>query len=302
MYEIHKLDLQSLSPECIPTYEKLIDPKFYCCLKSQDPYGISFAKIIAFEATFNKVPVGLAVACILSDILMGEIYSVYVDPHYRNQRIGSLLFARLKEEFKIHKCTYVNLIYPAKSTTTPFLQKILQNQGWKDNGRFIIRCLFDGPIFNPPWLQKNYEFPSEIEEFPWSELNEKEKEFLKHQESQLTFPRYISPFGQNPSQIEHINSLGIRYKGKIIGWMITHRISQDTIRFSALYVQKEFLKRSWIKLLVDSINRQKKSSVRWALVELNLNLIDNSWLAFANKKLIPYAQSVTEENKASLIL
>ena len=49
----------------------------------------------------------------------------------------------------------------------------------------------------------------------------------------------FTPFTQE-DKIEPLNSLGLRYKDKVIGWMINHRIAPDTIRYTQMYVHPDY--------------------------------------------------------------
>jgi len=105
----------------------------------------------------------------------------------------------------------------------------------------------------------------------------------------------MSPLGAEEKIIEYTNSLGLRYKKEVIGWMITHRIAPDTIRYTSLYVDPEYqYKGPSIRLLIESMVLQTRSTIKWALFEINLDQINPSWYKFVQKRLAPYSQKITE--------
>jgi GNAT superfamily N-acetyltransferase len=59
-----------------------------------------------------------------------------------------------------------------------------------------------------------------------------------------------------------MNSLGLRHQGEAIGWIVTHRVAPDTIRYSSLFVDAKYQKLGrGISLLSQSIQRQIASEI-----------------------------------------
>ncbi|NET42698.1 hypothetical protein [Okeania sp. SIO2B3] len=48
----------------------------------------------------------------------------------------------------------------------------------------------------------------------------------------MDYPTSLSPFGNTPA--EPLNSLGLRYETQLVGWMVTHRVATDAIRYSTM--------------------------------------------------------------------
>jgi hypothetical protein len=56
--------------------------------------------------------------------------------------------------------------------------------------------------------------------------------------------------------MEPVNSLGLRFDGQIVEWIITHRIAPGTTRYTALFVHKELQKTRALALLPLAILRK----------------------------------------------
>jgi hypothetical protein len=54
----------------------------------------------------------------------------------------------------------------------------------------------------------------------------------------MNVPFNLSPFRLS-HQFEPLNSLGIRKGGKVVGWLINHRIDSFTIQYSSIFVKAE---------------------------------------------------------------
>lgn len=298
MYKVSRLDLTALDEQTLRLYEELTEPRFACCLRSENPYGISNSKLIAIGAAREGRPAGLALACSYPGVRQGEIYSLYVLEPFRHQNLGTRILTLLQQELFKEKASLFTFIYETETPTAPYLEKIFQKLQWKKPRPFLVRCLFDGFAFNPPWIRQEHHYPEGFTEFPWSELTDDERNTLKTWGREGTYPPSVSPL-KNESLIEPINSLGLRYNGEIAGWMITHRIAPDTIRFTSLFIHRDYhFLGPAITLLVHAIHLQKRSPVRWAVLEVNFELTTKGWYRFLERRLIPYADKVTRFNQA----
>lgn len=298
MYELARLDLKSLDPTLAKSFKKFIEPNLYPCLSDMDPYGVSNTKIVVIGAFDQGNPIGIAIASIKKFIHFVDIYSLFVHPDYRNQKLGTRLFSMLQDELKREKASTVTLNYPLGEKTTLAFEKILLANGWVNTRPFMIKCIFNRDKFPRPWIKKPLIYPKGFQEFPWKEITKAEKDALKSMENQHIFPHAVSPFIKE-DKIEPMNSLGLRHNGEVIGWIITHRISQDTVKYSSFFIKRGYRHQGYaIKLLVSSIERQLQSPVLYASIEIPLTLVDNSWIKFINRRLLPNATHVTYVNQA----
>jgi hypothetical protein len=89
------------------------------------------------------------------------------------------------------------------------------------------------------WMRRNRPLPEGYGLFPWGELTEADREsILSRQAAAPWYPESLSPFLHEQSA-EPINSLGLRYQGIVVGWMITHRTRPDRFRYSQLFVSED---------------------------------------------------------------
>lgn len=99
--------------------------------------------------------------------------------------------------------------------------------------------------------------------------------------------------------MEPLNSLGLRYRGRLIGWMVTHRVAADTIRYSTLFVAERFRARArGISLLSAAIQRQIVSPVTnytFAVAAENAAM-----LRFVQRHLQPYLTGMRESRQSIL--
>lgn len=258
--------------------------------------------LMAFEAHDEGQLIGLAIASLLPGKQACEILSVFVAEPFRRRGIGTALFGYIKKSLEKEGCRIFGFDYPCDSPFTPIYDKILHHLHWSVPTLYFVGCHYRVAEFNPPWFQKSYPpFPKSIKIFPWSELKDHERELIERQIRQETFPALFSPFREE-SKIELLNSLGIRKGDQVIGWMITHRIDAETIRYTTLYIAEEYrLTHYAIALLIRAIKLQQSSSVPLSLFEVNIRLTEPAWWRFVKRRLMPYADRI-EKRKLSRVV
>ena len=204
----------------------------------------------------------------------------------------------MQEELKKENASILSLTYPLEEETTLAFEKVLVANDWKDTRPFMIRCIFRRETFPREWIPKSPNYPSAFQEFFWRDLTEADRKKLKIMQAQKIFPPTVSPF-INENQIEFLNSLGLRHEGEIVGWMINHRVDPDTIRYSCFFIQRPYRNLGYsIKLLIDSIDLHLQSTVPFGMLELPLLQVNKAWIQFIQRRLVPYATSVTHINQA----
>lgn len=293
-YTIKKIALDSLTQENKEQYKILIPPRFRCCLEGKDPDDISFSKIIAIGLEFEGNPVGIAVSGLYEGLGLVEIFSFQIQKQHQNVDLGKEMMQKIESEGIRQEAAIITYHFRNSDPNFSFIQKVLKNKDWIKPKLFVIRYFFDCYTFNPPWYDHPPKLPRSYKLFPWKDLKKTERVQLEQEYNQGHFSDSISPF-QKENTIEYTNSLGLRYKNEVIGWSITHTIATDTVKYTALYVKPQFQFLGYpIRLLVESIKLQQKSSKKWSLFEINLEDVEPSWLKFVQKRLAPYALRTDE--------
>lgn len=248
---------------------------------------------LGFEAYLNEKWVGFALVEVHSAVLTAELLSIQVAESYRRQGIGTALFLFLQQNLVEKECQAIAFQYEQNIPFATALERILQQAGWASPKIYLIRCYYDDVShFHPSWIDLPPRLPPETEIFLWKNLLPEERSQILFSYEQGRFLPYLLPF-RREDQIELLNSLGIRYQGKVIGWNITHRFDPDTIVYSILYINKDYQYLGYaIFLLMQSMHMHKSSSVKKAIFEINLEEIDPSWWRFVKRRLIPYADRV----------
>ena len=293
-------NIQILDDSAAASYEQMTFPAFQRLLKevsSEGPY-------IAVGHSILEVPSGL----ILADIMDGqtaEVLSVFVGKAFRNQGIGKALMARLEEELTRRGCTGVFGIYTANKPSARGLERLLEKCEWNPPKPRQLICTSKGEdverMMKSDWIN-HYRLPKSFDIFPWADITPEELEKIRGWPDDP--PYYhggLSPFLKDGEDFEPVNSLGLRYRGEIAGWMITTRVARDTVRYERLYVRKEFQRMGRaIPLLAESIRRQyaheghipTKGGI-WIIQADNMPMVQ-----FIRKRMGPYLTSLIETKQS----
>ena len=115
---------------------------------------------------------------------------------------------------------------------------------------------------------------------------------LKNQLQTGALDKRFNPFTQE-DKIETLNSLGLRYKDKVIGWMINHRIAPDTIRYTQMYVHPDYqpLSRS-ILFLAKSIGIQFREAKEVPKGTFRVETHNTPMVKFVHRRLAPYLEEI----------
>ena len=256
--------------------------------------------IIGIGADLDAQPVGLAMANIIPHNNKAEIVSIYVQPKYRQQGIGGLLLTNLSQKLQAMGCTRLELSYTASATSIA-LERLLTQQGWSTPQPKMLVChSITERMQQAPWLY-DYRLPATFTIFPLAELTSREYESIQQKQAIAPwYPEILSPFrGELP--VEPLNSLGLRYQGQVVGWMATHRLAPDTIRYTSLFVRQDLQKMGRaIPLIAEAIKLQLKSNIPQYICAAAVE--NQTMIKFVRRRLQPFLTQVRESRQSYRLL
>lgn len=254
-------------------------------------------KLLGVAAFSAKTMVALVITECIANTNTAEIISLFVEPDYRNQGIGTNLIQFLEKSLVKLGCNLLLVNYKVTKVTDTEFEPLLQHCGWEQpETKMILGMGTPETISQAPWLRE-YKLSSDFAIFPWQELTDEDREQLKtSQTEQPWYPEILSPFHQDP-RLEPLNSLGLRYQEKVVGWIINHRVAADTIRYSILFVAPEIQRSGMgMVLLAESIRLQLDSLVPYGKFAVQIH--NQPMLDIVRRHLSPYLIGQTESRSA----
>lgn len=241
-----------LSSENAEAFQYLTFRSYRPLLNDASPSG----NVIGLGLCVENQPIGFGLARILADA-ESEMLSVFVSTPYRGKGLGTQLLTQLEEMLCYRGCIRSRAIYTTQTRSTAIVEHLLQKTGWTPPQRRLVIFRFDRRILTAPWLRRVHVNPP-YEVVPWSEVREDELESVRtRRRAQACIPEYLLPFEQADSPHCTI-SVALRCNGELVGWLIGHAISPDTVRYTKLWIDGNLVgaRLLGMALIAEAIRRQ----------------------------------------------
>jgi GNAT superfamily N-acetyltransferase len=220
-----------------------------------------------------------------------QVISLFVQPEHRRRGLAAGMLARLERALAQGGVTAAELVFHDDWPAAPVLRHLLNKAGWLDPQARLLLCrTTTDRIAQAPWLRLR-PLPAGFDVFPWLELRSAERAaILASQAARPWYPEVLSPF-QEEARIEALNSLGLRYHGQVVGWMVTHRTAPDTIQYTSMFVRPPYqgLGRG-IALAAQAIRLQVASDIPRGLFQVETG--NQAMASFVQRRMRPYLTSV----------
>lgn len=234
-----------------------------------------------------------------------QLLSVFVAGVERRRGLGGRLVAAAEEAAAAEGAASLEAVYTTGKEPIPYFESILAARGWSaPRGRTLSVRLTPQAGFASGLLDpRRLAFQARgLEITPWSEIPQADKDALREAyaagEASWIAP-YLAPWrfdrhGYDPS------SVGARSDGKIVGWVITHRISADTVRLTCSFMHPELSRQGQILPLYGAALRQLLPRSRWC--SFVTPFLYPRMIGFIRRRLAPISDFVGETRESRLAL
>lgn len=221
--------------------------------------------LVAVAALVAGSPVGLAVAERRPGHPM-DLVSLRVHPHHRRRGVGGELLHRLEVEAARAGATDIQGTFRSGWSSRPAIERLIAGAGWSAPQPSLHLFRIARERSNADALPEPPALPAGCEIFPWSELRADEREgILARQAEARWYPDVLTPFQEAP-RLEPRVSLGLRQGGEVAGWIIAHRVSDDTLQYSTLFVSPELQRLGvGLALMVEARRRRMATDYEFAI-------------------------------------
>ncbi|MEM9557810.1 MAG: GNAT family N-acetyltransferase [Acidobacteriota bacterium] len=218
-----------------------------------------------------------------------RLLSLYVARAHRRRGVGGALVAALEDEVAHRGGGSLEAVYtasvgaasvckapvgtaffdttsaPAGGAPSDWLERIFARRGWTPPAarsllvRFTPRAAFCSDLLLERRLRAQRRG---LEIVRWSEIGADEKAALRASHEQnpwiepLLVPWRFDRDGFDPS------SVAARWRGRIVGWVITHRPTPDIVRFTCSFMHPSLSRRGRIVPLYDAVLRDVHGTCR----------------------------------------
>jgi hypothetical protein len=142
------------------------------------------------------------------------------------------------------------------------------------------------------WINK-YFLPEDFSIFFWNDITDKEKNHILSLEGKENwYSKNLNPFKLN-QEMSVENSLGLKYKENIVGWIIVEKMSIKDLNYSKLFICGEFQNMGRIiVLLSESIKIQSKLKIPYGYFSFDIR--NKNMRLFYEKRFKPYINLKSE--------
>lgn len=219
---------------------------------------------IAVGAFIDNHPAGLVLAEIPVDgERYPEILSLFVVSKYRGAGVGTALVKRLEELLRLKEFSRLTAVYMTGKTGIPAIERIFQKREWSDpTPRTVTLRFTPQQALSTPWFGRIKLSDTEYEIFPWAEVSQRETDELHDsQRADNWIAKGLEPWEHDQHGYDTVSSVGLRYKNRVVGWVINHCVAPGVVRFTCSFMRKDLGRRGRIlPLYTASIKKLKESN------------------------------------------
>jgi GNAT superfamily N-acetyltransferase len=211
-------------------------------------------------------PVGLALAEMPRDgDRSPEILSVFVNRTHRNRGIGTTLVRGIEERLLDEDRNLVEAVYMTGTLSAAAVERMLQKRQWSTPVARTLTLRFTlDEASSTPWFGRVRLSSPSFEIFPWRDLLPSERaELIRSQEEEPWIAPKLEPWQHDRFGFHEPSSLGLRYHGRVVGWVINHAASSDSVRFTCSFMREDLARRGRIlALYTESLRRLRNTGCR----------------------------------------
>ncbi|MGE5702200.1 MAG: GNAT family N-acetyltransferase [Clostridia bacterium] len=222
MLNRHNMDrFLPLWPEAFPMILATNSPEWFACGAEQE-----------------RKAVGLVVAQYRSEERKGFIRHCSITPGVNHDEVKASLIHNLANNIAKRGGISVHHHFGAREEERERFSRFYLQLGFQQPVQAFHTVLLSAKqLAEAPWI-KNSRIPSAYSCFSWGELTLKERIQLERNEGNW-YPYELSPFhGEGKINLRY--SLGLRYNGNVIGWLIVEPKSAETALIRSLFVREPY--------------------------------------------------------------
>ena len=256
---------------------------------------------VARIARAGGLPAGLVVAELpTADRPSAELLSVLVNADMRGLGIATALIAGIERDLMRLGSTELTAVYMAGKPGIDALERVLQKRGFSPPQlRKVVVQATPEEVSRTDWYRRAV-LPSSCTIFPWADLPREEYEALKRsQDAAPWIPQILEPWSCG-EHVDAVSSVGLRKQGAVVGWVITHRVPPNLVRYTSCFVRADLQR--WglmLPLLVASVDRLLGTGVLCTFVTTSQF---PHMVAFTHRRLGPFVTYCGETRGASKAL
>jgi GNAT superfamily N-acetyltransferase len=257
-----------------------IEPVGFVARVEGEPVALALGELpLAREADPDRAP---------------EVLSLFARPEHRNHGLATALLERLEAYVGARGFPELKAVYMGGRPGNAALERVLAKRAWSAPAVRTVTLRFTPQgARNCPWYGRA-RLSAEYAIFPWTALTADERaEIRRTQEEKTWIPPGLEPWRHDAHGFDPVSSLGLRHKGRVVGWVINHRVSPTTVRFTCSFMRKDLGRRGRIMpLYTEALARLEAAGVGDCLFVTPVEF--PTMVDFVKNRCAPWEGALTE--------
>ncbi len=176
-----------------------------------------------------------------------ELLSLFVHAAHRGRGIATALVEGVETALRESAFESVEATYTTGKPSIPAVERVFAKREWEPPQlrTVSVRFTLDEAV-STPWYGR-VRLPAGAEMVSWKDVTPAEKaEIQESNRRDPWIPNSLQPWRHDVLGFDPISSLGVRYRGQVVGWMINHEMAPRTIRFTCSFMRKDLSRRARI--------------------------------------------------------
>lgn len=270
----------------------------------------ALGRVHALGATLMGRPIGLGLAVRgwaepkthtgAPPVGTAHLLSLAVARGWRRIGVGRALLDGLESSLAAAGVESVTCRYALPSSDALVaLEALFRSAGWSAPEVTMLQCRAGRPILDAPLMRKQLQLPAEYEIVDWVDLTAADRaRIAEPREGRAWFPETLDPFHFEPD-MEILNSLALRYRGEVVGWLITRRTGPTTMYYRCLFVREDLARLGRGLALIGEAIRRHENAIggRQGLGEWSTPSTLPAMVRFIKRHLVPFGAEITEQRE-----
>ena len=198
-------------------------------------------------------------------------------------------FRLLEDELRATGTERVEAVYMTGTSSVQALERVFEKRQWAPAVARMLTVRFTPEeAARTPWFGRMTFGSSDYEIFAWTDLTSDERaELIRSHQSSDWIATGLEPWRHDQHGFEPVSSLGLRYRGTVVGWVINHRTSAHGVRFTCSFMRTDLARRGRIlALYTESIARLRETDCQTCSLTTPASYVP--MLQFLRRRCIPW--------------
>jgi GNAT superfamily N-acetyltransferase len=239
--DLHPADSRLCEKMTFPAYRHLLALQPAFRLPGEAEQRLVQALGFVGRSGDHAVGLALAEAPVRKEEGASELLSLFVEREHRGAGLATALVEAVEDGLRQRGFPSVEAVYMTGKASIAAVERIFAKRGWETPELRTVTVKFTmQEALATPWYGRMRLLLASAEVFCWKDLTADERRRLVESNERAPWiPKGLEPWRHDIIGFEPVSSLGLRYRGEVVGWVINHQVDARTVRLTCSFMRKE---------------------------------------------------------------